>query len=114
MGPGSGPGGSSPPGTPGWPGPCASFPRPRASVRPGGQGQELPGGSGADFQELHARRNGSAGPGAPVGVGAIGAGAAVPSPIAVPDLPPPARPAVTGPAVIAESDCTTWVPLGWR
>ena len=30
------------------------------------------------------------------------------------DLPAPDRRPVTGPAVIAEADCTTWVPDGWR
>jgi N-methylhydantoinase A/oxoprolinase/acetone carboxylase beta subunit len=79
-----------------------------------GQSHELTVGSVADFHELHARRNGYARPDDPVEVVAIRARAAVPSPIAVTDLPAPARPAVTGPAVIAEADCTTWVPAGWR
>jgi N-methylhydantoinase A/oxoprolinase/acetone carboxylase beta subunit len=33
----------------------------------------------------------------------------------VADLPPPpARQAAVGPAVVAEADCTIWVPEGWR
>jgi N-methylhydantoinase A/oxoprolinase/acetone carboxylase beta subunit len=79
-----------------------------------GQSHELTVGSVADFHELHARCNGYARPDDPVEVVAIRARAAVPSPTAVTDLPAPARPAVTGPAVIAEADCTTWVPAGWR
>ncbi len=49
---------------------------------------------------------------------ALRASAVIPSPVSVVDLPVPAeRRALTrfvGPAVIAEVDCTTWVPDGWR
>ena len=79
-----------------------------------GQSHELTVDSVADFHALHARRNGYARPGDPVEVIALRARAASPSPIAVTDLPAPDRRPVTGPAVIAEADCTTWVPAGWR
>jgi len=79
-----------------------------------GQSHELTVDSVADFHDHHARRNGYARPGDPVEVIAIRARAASPSPIAVTDLPAPERSAVTGPAVIAEADCTTWVPPGWH
>ena len=37
-----------------------------------------------------------------------------PIPIAVTDLPLVPRGRVAGPAVVAEPDCTVWVPEGWR
>jgi len=79
-----------------------------------GQSHELTVDSVAAFHQLHARRNGYARPADPVEVVAIRARATVASPIAVNDLPTPDRRPVTGPAVIAEPDCTTWVPAGWR
>jgi N-methylhydantoinase A/oxoprolinase/acetone carboxylase beta subunit len=79
-----------------------------------GQSHELTVDSVADFHALHARRNGYARPDDPVEVIALRARAASPSPVAVTDLPAPDRRPVTGPAVIAEADCTTWVPDGWR
>jgi N-methylhydantoinase A/oxoprolinase/acetone carboxylase beta subunit len=79
-----------------------------------GQSHELTVDSVADFHALHARRNGYARKDDPVEVVAIRARASVASPIAVADLPAPERRPVRGPAVIAEPDCTTWVPDGWR
>ena len=37
----------------------------------------------------------------------------VDSPVGVNDLPVPDRRGAHGPAVIAEDDCTIWVPEGW-
>jgi N-methylhydantoinase A/oxoprolinase/acetone carboxylase beta subunit len=82
-------------------------------TRAAGQSHE-PTVDSADFHALHARRNGYARPDDPVEVIALRARAASPSPVAVTDLPAPDRRPVTGPAVIAEADCTTWVPDGWR
>jgi hypothetical protein len=45
---------------------------------------------------------------------ALRASAATPSPVRLADLPVAARAAAVGPAVVAEADCTIWVPAGWR
>jgi N-methylhydantoinase A/oxoprolinase/acetone carboxylase beta subunit len=79
-----------------------------------GQSHELTVPGVAAFHAEHDRRNGFARPGDPVEVVALRARAVVPSPVRVGDLPAPARRPVTGPAVVAEADCTIWVPPGWR
>ena len=69
----------------------------------------------AAFPEEHRRRNGYERPGAAVEVVALRARATIAAPLEVTDLPaPPARAPVVGPAVVAEPDCTIWVPAGWR
>ena len=68
----------------------------------------------ADFAEAHRRRNGFSRPGAPVEVIALRATARLASPVAMDDLPAVARTGVVGSAVIAEPDCTIWVPAGWE
>jgi N-methylhydantoinase A/oxoprolinase/acetone carboxylase beta subunit len=79
-----------------------------------GQSHELTVPGVADFPEEHRRRNGYV-RAAPVEVVALRARATSPAPLDVTDLPaPPARTAVVGPAVVAEEDCTIWVPDGWR
>jgi N-methylhydantoinase A/oxoprolinase/acetone carboxylase beta subunit len=80
-----------------------------------GQSHELTVANLAGFEAEHERRNGFARPGAPVEVVALRARARRPPALAVDDLPAPAdrRPAV-GPCVLAEPDCTVWVPDGWR
>ena len=70
----------------------------------------------ADFDAEHRRRNGYARPGDPVEVVALRAVATRPP--ASPSSParppgPPRRDRRVGPAVIAEPDCTIWVPDGW-
>ena len=40
--------------------------------------------------------------------------ARVASPVVMDDLSEVVRPAATGATVIAEPDCTIWVPDGWR
>ncbi len=83
-----------------------------------GQSHELrvPWGPGwrDDFHALHRRVNGFARPGDEVEVVAVRAAASVASPVGVLDLPAPARPTGVGPVVLAEDDCTIWVPAGWR
>jgi N-methylhydantoinase A/oxoprolinase/acetone carboxylase beta subunit len=79
-----------------------------------GQSHELTVARPEDFPAEHERRNGHARPGAPVEVIAVRARASMPSPIDVTDLPPVQRGRVVGPAVVAEPDCTVWVPEGWR
>ena len=78
-----------------------------------GQAHELTVASVEAFHDEHERRNGYRRPDAPVEVVALRATARRPAPVTVADLPPVARAAVVGPAVVAEADCTTWVPAGW-
>jgi N-methylhydantoinase A/oxoprolinase/acetone carboxylase beta subunit len=78
-----------------------------------GQSHELTVESVDGFHAMHRRRNGFARPEAPVEVVAIRARATVPSPVRIVELPTMARAPVRGPAVIAEADCTIWVPPGW-
>lgn len=66
------------------------------------------------FHAEHEARNGYARPDARVEVVAIRARATSPSPVAMGTLPLPAREDGAGPRVIAEVDCTIWVPAGWR
>ena len=82
-----------------------------------GQSHELRVGSVEAFHDEHRRHNGYARPDQPVEVTAVRATARLPAAVDVTDLPPPERrsaAAVSGPAVLAEPDCTVWVPPGWR
>jgi N-methylhydantoinase A/oxoprolinase/acetone carboxylase beta subunit len=79
-----------------------------------GQSHELTVDDVAAFHHEHQRRNGYARADAPVEVTAIRARARRPSPVRSADLPPVERSAAVGPTVIAEPDCTIWVPPGWR
>jgi N-methylhydantoinase A/oxoprolinase/acetone carboxylase beta subunit len=65
----------------------------------------------ADFADEHRRRNGYDRPGTPVEVVALRARAVVRSSSAWPEVAP--RSPVTGPAVVADPDCTIHVPAGW-
>ena len=78
-----------------------------------GQSHELTVATPADFPAEHERRNGHARPGAPVEIVAVRARATRLAPRAVTELPDVARARVTGPSVVAEADCTVWVPEGW-
>jgi len=81
-----------------------------------GQSHELTVAAVDEFHDEHRRRNGYARPGDPVEVVAIRAVATRPPAVAAGSLPdPPARLRGdrAGPAVIAEADCTIWVPEGW-
>jgi N-methylhydantoinase A/oxoprolinase/acetone carboxylase beta subunit len=79
-----------------------------------GQSHEIRVPAVADFAEAHRQRNGYARPDAVVEVIALRATARLPSPVAVGDLPAPDRAAAQGPSVIAEADCTIWLPAGWE
>jgi N-methylhydantoinase A/oxoprolinase/acetone carboxylase beta subunit len=79
-----------------------------------GQSHELRVPKVDDFAAEHARRNGYSRPGTPVEVVALRATARRAPAVDIGDLPPPRRSAAVGPAVIAEPDCTVWVPPGWR
>jgi N-methylhydantoinase A/oxoprolinase/acetone carboxylase beta subunit len=80
-----------------------------------GQSHELTVATVDDFADEHRRRNGYARPGAPVEVVALRARAQVPAAVAVAELgpPPTERRPTKGPCVVAEPDCTVWVPEGW-
>ena len=79
-----------------------------------GQSHELTVSDPEAFAAEHERRNGFARPGAPVEVVALRVRARRPAPLSLDELPEVSRPAVRGPEVVAEPDCTVWVPDGWR
>jgi N-methylhydantoinase A/oxoprolinase/acetone carboxylase beta subunit len=79
-----------------------------------GQSHELTVAGPDEFPAEHERRNGFARPGAPVEVVALRVRARRPAPLSPADLPPVERSEVRGPEVVAEPDCTVWVPDGWR
>jgi N-methylhydantoinase A/oxoprolinase/acetone carboxylase beta subunit len=79
-----------------------------------GQSHELTVASVGAFGAEHLRRNGHERPGDVVEVVALRARASVASPVSVLDLPVPERETGVGPCVLAEPDCTIWVPPGWR
>ena len=78
-----------------------------------GQSHELTVPSVAAFPAAHARHNGYTRDGVPIEVVALRARAARPAPMLLTELPAPSREFVAGPAVVAEEDCTLWVPEGW-
>jgi N-methylhydantoinase A/oxoprolinase/acetone carboxylase beta subunit len=78
-----------------------------------GQSHELPVPHPSKFHTEHYRRNGYARRVHPVEIVAVRARAALPSPVTPADLPAPDRSGAVGPAVIAEPECTIWVPEGW-
>jgi 5-oxoprolinase (ATP-hydrolysing) len=78
-----------------------------------GQSHEITVASVEAFAAAHQQRNGYARPGSPVEVVALRATARVAAPLDLADLPAPDRDGAVGPAVIAEPDCTIWVPDGW-
>ncbi|HEX2192879.1 MAG TPA: hydantoinase/oxoprolinase family protein [Acidimicrobiales bacterium] len=80
-----------------------------------GQSHELTVARPEDFEDEHRRRNGYARSGAPLEIVALRARARLPAAVSVDDLGPPSTPrkATKGPTVIAEPDCTVWVPEGW-
>ncbi|MEJ5255498.1 MAG: hydantoinase/oxoprolinase family protein [Acidimicrobiales bacterium] len=79
-----------------------------------GQSHELRVASVESFHDEHRRHNGYDRPGHPVEVIAARATARRQPPVTLADLPPVERARVTGPVVVAEPDCTIWVPAGWR
>ena len=85
----------------------------RLDCRYAGQSHELSVPTVAAFHAEHERRNGYARPAAPVEVIALRATARVEAPVGFEDLPVPDREGGVGPLVLAEDDCTIWVPEGW-
>ena len=77
-----------------------------------GQSHELRVASVADFAAEHERRNGYRRPDAPIEVVALRATARRSAELAA-ALPDPERATGVGPVVLAEDDCTIWVPDGW-
>jgi N-methylhydantoinase A/oxoprolinase/acetone carboxylase beta subunit len=78
-----------------------------------GQSHELTVPSVAAFPAAHAQHNGYTRDGVTIEVIALRARASRPAPLRIDELPVPRRAVVTGPAVVAEADCTMWVPEGW-
>ena len=78
-----------------------------------GQSHEIRVPDLESFAAAHQARNGYARPDAVVEVVALRATARLASPVRLEDLPPVVRQEVTGPAVVAEPDCTIWVAEGW-
>ncbi len=78
-----------------------------------GQSHELEVHDLESFHAEHERRNGYARPDAAVEIVALRATSRRPSPVQITDLPAIQRAPATGPAVIAEPDCTIWIPEGW-
>jgi N-methylhydantoinase A/oxoprolinase/acetone carboxylase beta subunit len=80
-----------------------------------GQSHELTVARIEDFEDEHRRRNGYARSGAPVEVVALRVRARVAPAVSLDDLgrPPTQRRPTKGPTVVAELDCTLWVPEGW-
>jgi N-methylhydantoinase A/oxoprolinase/acetone carboxylase beta subunit len=79
-----------------------------------GQSHELRVSDVDAFPAAHELHNGYGRPGVAVEVVALRARVTLPAPVAVTDLPTRVRAVVRGPAVVAEVDCTVWVPAGWR
>jgi N-methylhydantoinase A/oxoprolinase/acetone carboxylase beta subunit len=78
-----------------------------------GQSHELRVASVEDFHAEHERRNGYRRDNHPVEVVALRATARLPAPVRIDELPPVERAGATGPSVVAEADCTIWIPDGW-
>jgi len=79
-----------------------------------GQSHELTVSTVDDFPAEHRRRNGYARPGASIEVVALRARARAAAPMSYDDFDPAgARKPASGPTVLAEPDCTVWVPDGW-
>jgi len=78
-----------------------------------GQSHELNVRHPLRFHREHRLRNGYERREQPVEVVAVRARAWVDSPVGVADLPEVERDGAVGPAVVAEADCTIWVPDGW-
>jgi N-methylhydantoinase A/oxoprolinase/acetone carboxylase beta subunit len=80
-----------------------------------GQSHEVTVPSVEAFHAAHERRNGYARPGHPVEVVALRAVAVRSPAVALDDLPVVDRAGVgaSGPVVVAEPDCTVWLPGGW-
>jgi N-methylhydantoinase A len=79
-----------------------------------GQSHELRVPAVDAFEDEHERRNGYRRVGHPIEVLAVRAVARQASPVDLTALAVVDRAAVVGPAVVAEPDCTIWVPDGWR
>jgi N-methylhydantoinase A/oxoprolinase/acetone carboxylase beta subunit len=78
-----------------------------------GQSHELRVPTVAAFPSEHRRRNGYDRPDTPIEVMALRAIARRPAPLDLLQLPVVARSGGTGPVVVAEADCTIWIPFGW-
>jgi N-methylhydantoinase A/oxoprolinase/acetone carboxylase beta subunit len=78
-----------------------------------GQSHEITVTDPDDFERVHRARNGF-GLERPVEVVAVRGAVEVASPVRIDALPPVERATLRGPCVVSESDCTVFVPAGWR
>jgi N-methylhydantoinase A/oxoprolinase/acetone carboxylase beta subunit len=78
-----------------------------------GQSHELRVPTVAAFPSEHRRRNGYDRPDTPIEVTALRAAARRPAPLDLLSLPVVVRSGGTGPMIVAEADCTIWIPFGW-
>jgi len=79
-----------------------------------GQSHELTVDDVSAFPDEHRRRNGYVRPGAAIEVVALRARARRAAPLSYDDLGPAGgRKPAEGPTVLAEADCTVWIPQGW-
>jgi len=78
-----------------------------------GQSHELTVATVDAFAGEHVRRNGYSRPGSPVEVVALRASARTPATVRAEDLGTVERSPARGPSVVAEPDCTIWIPEGW-
>jgi N-methylhydantoinase A/oxoprolinase/acetone carboxylase beta subunit len=85
----------------------------RFDCRYEGQSHEITVDRVDRFAAEHERRNGFV-LDRPAEVIAVRAAVEIAAPLTIDALPPVERTAFDGPAVIAEADCTTYVPAGWR
>jgi N-methylhydantoinase A/oxoprolinase/acetone carboxylase beta subunit len=79
-----------------------------------GQSHELRVAEVGAFHAAHEQRNGYRLDGVAVEVVAVRVRAELGSAVDTASFTPPARAEVDGPAVVAEPDCTIWVPDGWH
>ena len=78
-----------------------------------GQSHTLTVASVEEFHGEHERRNGFARLDAAIEIVTCRAWAVRPAAIDVSELPAPRRHVARGPCVVAEPDCTVWLPDGW-
>ncbi|MCB1032033.1 MAG: hydantoinase/oxoprolinase family protein, partial [Acidimicrobiales bacterium] len=79
-----------------------------------GQSHEIRVSCVEDFPAAHEQRNGYSRPGTEIEVVALRATARLAPVVVLSDMAPVQRQGAIGPAVIAEADCTIWVPEGWQ
>lgn len=85
----------------------------RLDCRYVGQSHELDVADVDEFPAEHARRNGYARLDVEIEIVALRARVSKAASLEISDLPEPVRATARGPVVVAEADCTLWLPEGW-